>query len=358
MDNGVDAVGRKRAVDKTRERVHAEAQKIGQALSDHIKGEVKGQKHDAEKGGNRRIAAGEELVDAHRARVLAAFVAFDDRGVDHALDEAVAHIGEGRVAVKPRLRFHLHDAVLKQLLLVFVELQAVGKIVPALDELDGAEARGHADAVGMVGDDVHDRVDAAVHRRIVCAEVRHRGHRFAARGGERLVEQLAYALAPGGGDGHDGDAERCAHFLYVDRAAVGAHLVHHVERQHHRHAQLEELEREVEVALDVGRVHDVDDAVGLFIQDEVARDDLLLRVGAQRIDARKVDHRAVLFPADLAHLLVDGHAREVADVLVGAGEGIEKRRFAAVLVADECKDHFSSPSTSIFLASSTRSVSS
>ena len=290
--------------------------------------------------------------------MLAAFVAFDDRGVDHTLNEAVAHIGERRVAVKSRLRFHLHNAVLEQLLLIFVKLQAVGKIVPALNELDGAETRGHADAVGMVGDEVNDRMDAAVHRRIVRAEVRHGGHRFAARGGERLIEQFAHALALGGGDGDDGDAERRAHFLHVDRAAVGAHLVHHVERQHHRHAKLEELEREVEVALDVGRIHDVDDAVGLFIQDKVARDDLLLRVGAQRVDARKVDHRAVLFSADLAHLLVDRHAGEVADVLVGAGESVEKRRFAAVLVADECKDHFSSPSTSIFLASSTRSVSS
>ena len=75
----------------------------------------------------------------------------------------VAHIRERRVAVEPGLVLHLHDAVLKQLPLVFVERERLREIVAALDELGRAETRGHADAVGMVRDQVHDRVDAAVH---------------------------------------------------------------------------------------------------------------------------------------------------------------------------------------------------
>ena len=290
--------------------------------------------------------------------MLAALVALDDGSVDHALNKGVAHVGERRVAVEPRFGLHLHDAVLKQFFFVLVERKLIGQIVAALNELGGAKTRGNADAVGVVGDEMDDGVDAAVHRRIVRAEIRHLGQHLSARGGDGLVGQLAHAFAPGGGDGDDGNAERRAHFLHVDRAAVGAHLVHHVERQHHRYAQLKELEREVEIALNVGRVHDVDDAVRLFVQNEIARDDLLLRVGAQRVNARKIHNRAAFFIADLAYFLVDRHAREIAHVLIGAGEGIEECRFAAVLVADESKDHFSSPSTSIFCASSTRSVSS
>ena len=46
-------------------------------------------------------------------------------------------------------------------------------------------------------------------------------------------------------------------------------------------------------------------------------------------------------------------------MLIGAGEGIEKRRLAAVLVSGQRKYHSSAPPfSSIFLASSTRSVSS
>ena len=40
---------------------------------------------------------------------------------------------------------------------------------------------------------------------------------------------------------------------------------------------------------------------------------------------------------DLAVLAVDGHAGEIADVLVGARELVKQRRLAAVLVADERK---------------------
>ena len=206
----------------------------------------------------------------------------------------------------------------------------------------------------MVGDQVHDRVDAAVHGRIIRAEVRHLRQRLAARDGQRLIHELRHALPLRRRDRHDG----LAHLLYVDGAAVGVHLVHHVQCQHHRHAQLEQLQRQVQVALDVRGVHDVDDAVRLLVDDKIARDDLLLRIRTQRVDARQVDDGAALLVAHLAHLLVDGHARKVAHVLVGTGEGVEQRRLAAVLVADKRKDHADTPSTSIFFASSTRSVNS
>ena len=94
------------------------------------------------------------------------------------------------------------------------------------------------------------------------------------------------------------------------------------------------------------------------MDDKIARDDFLLRVRTQGVNARQVDDGAALLVAHLAHLLIDGHTREVAHVLVGAGEGVEQRRLAAVLVADKSKDHADTPSTSIFFASSTRSVSS
>ena len=35
-------------------------------------------------------------------------------------------------------------------------------------------------------------------------------------------------------------------------------------------------------------------------------------------------------------------------MLIGSGEGVEKSRFPAVLISNECKDHFGSSSTSIF----------
>ena len=358
MYHGVDAVGRERSVHDAGQRVDAELQQVGQPLADDVEREIKREEHHDEERRQGGIFAREDAVDLHGARVLFALMALDHGRRHDALNERVAHVRKGRVAVEPGLIFHLHDAVLEQLPLVFIELERCRKVVAALDELGRAEARRHADAVGMVGDQMHDRMDAAVHGRIIRAEIRHLRQRPAARNGQRLVHEFGHALPFRRRDRHDGDAQCLAHLLHIDSAAVGAHLVHHVQRQHHRHTQLKQLQRQVQVALDIRGVHDVDDAVRLLIDDKIARDDLLLRIRAQGVNARQVNDGAALLVAHLAHLLVNGHAREVAHVLVGAGEGVEERRLTAVLVADKCKDHAGTPSISIFFASSTRSVSS
>ena len=205
---------------------------------------------------------------------------------------------------------------------------------------------------------MHHGVNAAVYRRFLVAEVRYLRKHLAARRRKRLTHQLGNALALRRHNRNHRYAQRLAHLPHVDGAAVGAHLVHHVQRQHHRHAQLQKLQRQIQVALDVRRVHDVDDAVRLLVENEISGYDFLLRIGSERIDARQVNDRAALFPANLAHLLIDRHARKIAHVLIRAGERVEQRRLSAVLVADKRKNHFPSTSTSIFSASSTRSVSS
>ena len=249
--------------------------------------------------------------------------------------------------------------MLQQLPLVLVQLQPAGKLRVTLDELRRAEAGGYAEPVGMILNEMDDRVDAAVDRRIVRAEVRHSGQRLFPRGVDHAVDKLGHALALHGADGHDRYADETAELLHIDRAAVCVDLVHHVERDDRRHTQFEKLERKVEVALDIRRVDYIDDAVGLLVDDEVARNYLLLRIRAQGVYARQVDHRAVLHSLYLAGLLFDCDAGEIADVLVRAGQGIEERGLAAVLVSDKRKDHFEPTSrTSIFFASSMRSVSS
>ncbi len=206
---------------------------------------------------------------------------------------------------------------------------------------------------------MHHRMDAPVHRRIRRAEVIDLGQHPVFRRLHRPVHQLGHTLALGGGNGHHGNAQVVGQLLYVDGAAVGAHLVHHVQRQHHRHPQLQQLQCQVQVALDVGGIYDIDDAVRLLVQYVVPRDDLLLGIGTQGVDARQVHHGALLVLPYLAGFLVHRHAGEIPHVLVGAGQSIEQRSLAAVLVARQCKDHTRSLfSTVICRASSTRSVNS
>ena len=87
---------------------------------------------------------------------------------------------------------------------------------------------------------------------------------------QRMLHQLLYTLALGGRYRHYRNAQDFLHLVHTDRAAVTGQLIHHIESQHHRHAQLHELNRQVEVALYVGCIDYIYNTVGLLFYDELA----------------------------------------------------------------------------------------
>ena len=153
------------------------------------------------------------------------------------------------------------------------------------------------------------------------------------------VNQFRNALPLECADRHNGNPEFPTHFFDINGTAVGTHLVHHIQCEYHRNVQLEQLHGQIQVALNVGSVRDIDDTIRFLVQDVIAGDNLLLRIGAQRIDPRQVDDRAIRLSADLPDLLLHRHAREVADMATHPRQGIEKRGFPAVLVSGKCKPH-------------------
>ena len=194
--------------------------------------------------------------------------------------------------------------------------------------------------VAMVFDEVHDGMEAAMHGAAVLrrtAEVLPRRPFVVARHVYGMAHHLIDAFVLHGADGDDGNAEQPLHLVDADGPAVALHLVHHVERQHHRDAELHQLHGEVEVALDVCGIHDVDDAARLALQDELTADDLLARVWAEAVDAGEVGDGGIGVSLDDAVLAVDCHAGDVADMLFAARQLIEKRGLSAVLIAYERK---------------------
>ena len=57
--------------------------------------------------------------------------------------------------------------MLKQLALVLIKCQTVGKVIAAFDQLCCAEASRHTDAVGVIGNQMRNGVDAAVNGGII-----------------------------------------------------------------------------------------------------------------------------------------------------------------------------------------------
>ena len=231
-----------------------------------------------------------------------------------------------------------------QLFFVLIQLQPLVDVGVALDEFGGGKTHGNTGLFRMVLDLVDHRVDAAMDG-TGGAEIVHGGVDLVFRRSHSDPNQFLHALVLDRRDGDHRDAQSLGHGFDVDGAAVFRDLVHHVQCQYHGNAHLHELQRQIEVPLNVGGVHNVDEAVRFLVQDEVPGDNLLRRVGADGVDAGQVHHGAVLLPPDRAGLLVYSDAGEVAHMLIGAGELIEEGGLAAVLVAGQRENHAFASST-------------
>ena len=130
-------------------------------------------------------------------------------------------------------------------------------------------------------------------------------------------------------------AHSLAEFFQINPFPVLVYQVDHVDRHDHRDAQFNELRGQVEVALDVCAIDNVQNGIGLFPHQIAAGHHFLQGIGGQRIDARKIldHHLPVAFEATF--LFFHRDAGPVAHILIGTGQRIEQRCLAAVRVAGQ-----------------------
>ena len=141
------------------------------------------------------------------------------------------------------------------------------------------------------------------------------------------------ALALQSGDLHHLAAQLTGQLRDVDLIAVLADHVHHVDGNHHRNAQLGQLRGQVQVALQVGTIDQVQDGVGALGDQIIPGYDLLQRVRRERINAGQVHDDDVVMLLETSFLLFHRNAGPVTNELIRTGQGIEQRRFTAVRVA-------------------------
>ena len=338
MQRLADARLRKRRVGRGRPHVDELAEALLQPTADDVEREQKHREHDGDEAGYGRPLAGEDAVDARGLLVLPALAGLHDAGVAYVKDEREAHVGDGGARVEPALVLHLADDALDRLLLGVAQGELGRDGLVPLDELARRESHRELGSLRPLQDDVSDRLVAAAQAVVVLAgQVDYRLGRPLLVAGhvQGVAGDFLHALAGRRAYGDYRHAEHPFHAVDVNRAAVARELVHHVQRHHHGHAHLEALHGQVQVALDVGGVHDVDDAPRMLVHHEVAAHQLLARVRRERVDAGKVGYQRVVVPADHAVLAVHRHARKVAHVLVGARQLVEQRGLAAVLVAHQ-----------------------
>ena len=242
----VDVPRRQGIVYKNRQVLNAPFQQALQPRADHAEGQIEHQRHDAHKRRNRRIFSSEEAVDPCAAQLLLALVGLYHSLIHQLVDKVEPHICNGGGAVQAALLLHLQDDMLDHLFFVLIQLQGLLNAGVALHQLCGSKAHRDPRRPGVVLDEMDDAVDAAVNGTavvILAAEVHPARTLLILCHMDGVIHQLVHALVLGGGNGDHRDAQHRFHLVDVDGAAVAAHLIHHIQCQHHGGVQLHQLHR-------------------------------------------------------------------------------------------------------------------
>ena len=251
------------------------------------------------------------------------------RVIDNTGDLVVAGRGHDRLCVIVKLGLKRIADGVDRFLVGVRQLKLGNRALLALEHLDGEPtSRRRGDLRAEDVDDLRERRLDLVGE----ADLRRSGNTLLAEF-YRGLHKLIHAAALERRGGNDRATELAGKLVDVDLVAVLLDEVHHVEGDDHRQAQFENLRGQIQVALQVGRVDQVDDDVRVAIEKIVASDDFLRRIRRERIDAGEVGNRDILVLGVLAFLLFNSNARPVANVLVGAGQVVEHGRLAAVRVA-------------------------
>ena len=333
------------------------AEQILQRRTDDREGQPEDDDHNQQEDRDAQVFVGEQPVDLFRAQLFAGFLMFDHTLCAQALDVGIAHICQCGFAVGAKVLLHLLDDVVDDVDVAGVQLQRLEHRFVALHQLGSGKTGRKAGCVGVVFDDMGDGVDGTVYFSLT--EVQLLGRLLFLDRLDDDVQQVRDAFSLGSRDRNNRNAQRIGQLFDMDAVAAGTDLIHHVESQNHRDVQLHQLQSQIEVALQIGGVHNVDDGVRMLLHQKVTGDDLLRGVRRERVDARQIHQHSILVVLDRTFLFFNRDAREVADVLIAAGQRIEQRCFAAVLIACQREKiaHCTTSSISILAASSARMVS-
>ena len=154
------------------------------------------------------------------------------------------------------------------------------------------------------------------------------------------LHRIIDGFSPQRGDLHHSASQCPAKFFGVDLIAVFPDEVHHVDRDDNRAPDLHKLCRQIQVALNIGAIHNIENDIRLVVNQVIPGNYLLKCVGAEGIDARQILNDDILVFLVSPLFLFHCHARPVADILIASRQRIEQCGLAAVRISRKCYLHF------------------
>ena len=290
------------------------------------------QVHDDREDGQGQDTVGHDLVDLiGSGQVLHTGLLLDSLG-NNTVDVSVALVGDDALGVIVHLSLAVLDVLVDVIQQGLVEVQFCLDLVVALEQLDGIPAQ--EVVIDLALDGLLDVGNGMLHA--AGKDMRQLDSLASLGSGSSHLSSFLAALVLQSADLNGLAAQLFAQLLQVDLIAVLTDQVDHVDSHDHGDAQLDQLGGQVQVALDVGTIDDVQDGIRLLADQIAAGDDLFQSVRRQGVDTGQVLDDDILRAFQLTLFLLNGNAGPVADVLVRAGQCIEQGRFTAVRVAGQC----------------------
>ena len=260
---------------------------VGHRAAQSGDGDVVHAEHDDHKDRQAQDTVGNHAVDllggAHLGRSL------DEALVDDVGDHAVALTGDDGLGIVIAVLLALSDQLLHASSLLLSEVDEPAGVRVALKQLDSVVAT-------LVGGNARRQVVFDVVQNVLDGGIELMLRHLALRssGLLDLLEELLDALVLKSRDHHDRTTELLGELVRVDLVAVLLDQIGHVEGNDHRQAGLDDLKRQVQVALQVGGIDHLNDNIGLAAHEVIARALLLGAVRGKRVDAREVRDGNVL----------------------------------------------------------------
>ena len=144
--------------------------------------------------------------------------------------------------------------------------------------------------------------------------------------------QLSNAFIFGGRNGHHRNSQHIFHLINADGPAVSSHLIHHIERQHHGHIQLHQLQSQIKVPLNIGGIYNINNPFGVFVQNERPGHHFLAGIGRHRINPRKVCDQGIAVSFDYAVFPVHSDTGKIPHMLICPCQLVKQCGFSAILI--------------------------
>ena len=152
-----------------------------------------------------------------------------------------------------------------------------------------------------------------------------------------MTNQLVNTLVLSSGNRHYWYPQHFFQGVNTDTATIRANLIHHIQGQHHRNIQLHQLHGKTKIPLQIGSIHNINNACRLFLQKKFSGNNFLAGIRRQGINPRQIRYHCLWMVTDSTILSIHRYPGKITYMLIGSCELIKKGGFTTVLIASQSK---------------------